>query len=159
MSGELHKFRDDLNKRPPRGSSAPPRTIRAADLDENFQKVSIIPPDDNKRFPSYQVERTAQGTRLKNLRVLPDARDGQLIAHNGTDWVPVLGGNQPGDMLVWVGNTPAQGAWSRLRPPGGNAMHHVLYWDADDQRWKFISGSTEGREKLLLITQNGKLTT
>lgn len=39
---DLHKFERDLQNRPGPGSNAPPRTIRAKDLDENFKKVTVV---------------------------------------------------------------------------------------------------------------------
>jgi hypothetical protein len=41
---DLHKFRDDLKNRPGPGSNAPPRSIRAEDLDENYKKVTVVRP-------------------------------------------------------------------------------------------------------------------
>jgi|688.fasta_scaffold157588_3 hypothetical protein len=41
---DLHKFRDDLKNRPAPGSNAPPVSIRAKDLDENYKKVTVVKP-------------------------------------------------------------------------------------------------------------------
>jgi hypothetical protein len=67
---DLHKFKDDLRQKPSHGSDAPPRTVRANDLDENFRKVTIIEPNDEPK--SYSVEYTREGTRLKIQKGLPD---------------------------------------------------------------------------------------
>jgi hypothetical protein len=71
-----------------------------------------------------------------------------------------LGENRPGDLLVWAGaDASPNGAWTRVRPPRGDELHHVLYWDAKTSRWRFISDGTEDRQKLFIISQNGRLTT
>lgn len=67
---DLHEFKDDLKATPGPGSKAPPRTIRASDLDENFAKVTLIESAEDP--PPYQVEYTKDGTRLKNIRGLPE---------------------------------------------------------------------------------------
>jgi hypothetical protein len=66
---DLHLFKDDLRKKPPDGSNAPPRSIKAQDLDENFVKTSVIAPLEDP--PRYTVEYTREGTRLK-ITVLPE---------------------------------------------------------------------------------------
>jgi hypothetical protein len=58
---DLHKFSNDLKNRPAKGSDAPPRTIRAKDLDDNFKKVTVI----QDKNASYEVDYTADGTILK----------------------------------------------------------------------------------------------
>lgn len=61
----LIKFRDYLTARPPKGSSAPPRTIKADDLDGNFKRCTV-----NKsqvQFngqPVYDVLYSSEGTEL-----------------------------------------------------------------------------------------------
>jgi hypothetical protein len=67
---DLHLFKDDLRKKPSDGSNAPPRSIKAQDLDENFVKTSVIAPLEDP--PSYTVEYTREGTRLKISPGLPE---------------------------------------------------------------------------------------
>jgi hypothetical protein len=81
MRPELHEFRDDLKQRPPKGSNAPPVGIRAINLDQNFIKVSLIESDQTDPKP-YEVVYTKEGTRLENIRAVPD-------------------GEHDGDILVW----------------------------------------------------------
>jgi hypothetical protein len=66
---DLHKFERDLKNRPGPGSNAPPVSIRAKDLDENYKKVTLI--ESNEDPPPYTVEYTKEGTRLKDIRGLP----------------------------------------------------------------------------------------
>lgn len=68
-SPDLHKFEQDLKNRPAKGSDAPPRTLRAKDLDDNFSKITVIETGDDP--PPYEVEYTKDGTKLKNIRGLP----------------------------------------------------------------------------------------
>lgn len=81
----LHKFEDDLRARPSKGSSAPPRSLRAKDLDENFIKTAVIAPQEDP--PRYSVEYTRQGTRLKIAPELPELPESAfmhvLTATNG----------------------------------------------------------------------------
>jgi hypothetical protein len=70
-SATLHKFKDDLKNIPGPGSDAPPRTIRASDLDGNFKKVLLIESDDFDPVP-YDVDHTEDGTVLKNIKQIPD---------------------------------------------------------------------------------------
>ncbi len=65
----LHKFKDDLKKKPGRGQVAPPRVISATNLDENFTKVTVI--DSNKPPPAYKVKYTKDGAILTDLQGLP----------------------------------------------------------------------------------------
>ena len=67
---ELHKFERDLKNNPPKGSNAPPRTVRAKDLDENFVKVTLIESDIDP--PPYRVKYTDDGTMLTDIRGLPE---------------------------------------------------------------------------------------
>jgi hypothetical protein len=60
---DLHLFERDLANIPGKGSSAPPRTIRAKDLDGNNKKLTLLP--DQSETPSYTVEYTQDGTLLK----------------------------------------------------------------------------------------------
>ena len=84
---DLHKFRDDLRKKPPLGSNQPPVGIRAKDLDENFAKTTLVNGEGNP--PLYEVEYKKEGTRIK--RILPDgSRRGDLLYWNGTGWVVLI---------------------------------------------------------------------
>jgi hypothetical protein len=66
---DLHKFEEDLNNKPGRGSNAPPVSIRAKDLDGNFAKLVLLESENDP--PEYEVEYTEEGTRLYNLSGLP----------------------------------------------------------------------------------------
>lgn len=61
----LHSFVRDLANVPPKGSAAPPRSIRAKDLDGNFKKATVIPPGGTR--PAYGVRYTQDGTILTNI--------------------------------------------------------------------------------------------
>jgi hypothetical protein len=63
----LIKFRDYLTARPPRGSSSPPRTIKADDLDGNFKRCTVNASQAGSEFSSgavYDVRYTSEGTEL-----------------------------------------------------------------------------------------------
>lgn len=85
MSGpDLHKFKDDLQNRPGPGSNAPPRTIRAKDLDENFKKVTVQKSDKSPKL--YEVKYTKDGIIF--TRLMPDGTGlGDLLYWNGLRWV------------------------------------------------------------------------
>jgi hypothetical protein len=59
----LIKFRDYLTARPPRGSSSPPRTIKADDLDSNFKRCTLT---ENGTIGAdiYRPQYTSEGTEL-----------------------------------------------------------------------------------------------
>jgi hypothetical protein len=80
---DLHKFRDDLQKKPGRGQVKPPRVISARNLDENFAKVTVI--DSDKEPPAYKVKYTKDGAILTDLQGLPkDAIAKQIyVCENG----------------------------------------------------------------------------
>ena len=79
MSAELHKFLDDARKKPPAGVAAPPVSIRATNLDENFVKVRLIESNQTNPKP-YEVEYSKEGTRLANIKAVPDGEhDGDLL--------------------------------------------------------------------------------
>lgn len=59
---DLHLFEQDLVNKPGKGSMAPPRTIRAKDLDGNNKKLTLLP--DNGETPAYTVKYSQDGTRL-----------------------------------------------------------------------------------------------
>ena len=81
---DLHKFADDLLSSPGPGSAAPPRSIKAVDLDDNYRKVTVIQPPDNP--PAYKVQYTKDGTILTDIAGLPpDATARQLyVVINGS---------------------------------------------------------------------------
>ena len=66
-SPDLHKFRDDLKNRTAPGSNAPPVSIRAKDLDENYKKVTAVVPTNNEAgyVPDYDLKYTKDGTELR----------------------------------------------------------------------------------------------
>lgn len=64
---DLHRFKEDLQKVPPPGSNAPPRSIRALDLDENFKKVTVIPNQvlaTRQAAPDYDTDYSDEGAEL-----------------------------------------------------------------------------------------------
>jgi hypothetical protein len=67
---ELHRFKEDLDKVPPKGSNAPPRSISAKALDGNFDKVTLLPSEAEP--PEYEVSYREDGVILSNLRSLPE---------------------------------------------------------------------------------------
>lgn len=85
---DLHKFRDDLKNVPAPGSNAPPRTIRARDLDENFRKVTVI--DSEALPPDYRVKPTKDGIILTDI--LPERPAGNSLHVLGVQ----------GGVLKWV---------------------------------------------------------
>ena len=69
MKPDLHLFERDLKNKPPLGSTAPPRTIRAKDLDENNRKLTILKGEGDP--PAYLVKYTKDGTVLTDIQGLP----------------------------------------------------------------------------------------
>lgn len=93
---DLHKFADDLRKKPPRGSNEPPVGIRAQNLDENYTKVSLVNGEGDP--PLYEVEYTKDGTRIK--RLLPDGKNkGDLLYWDGSKW-SILAARESETLLV-----------------------------------------------------------
>lgn len=81
---DLHKFKDDLKNKPGPGSNAPPRTIRANDLDKNFKKVTVAESDEDPKL--YELKYTEDGTIL--TRILPNGKNtGDILYWNGKKWV------------------------------------------------------------------------
>jgi hypothetical protein len=80
---DLHLFEEDLQKRPARGSNAPPVSIRAKDLDGNFKKVTVI--DSEKDPPEYVVEYTDEGVILKDF-LAQGENTGDLLYWDGDGW-------------------------------------------------------------------------
>jgi hypothetical protein len=92
---DLHEFKEDLKNKPWAGSDAPPRTIRASDLDGNFKKVMLIESDDIDPVP-YEVEYTEDGTKLKNLKTAPDG----VYYGDMLYWDPERGNNGTGGWRI-----------------------------------------------------------
>ena len=103
---DLHLFENDLKNRPGKGSNAPPVSIRAKNLDENYKRVTLIASDQDP--PPYTVEYTEDGTRIANI--LPE-------------------GSNTGDLLYWSGDR-----WEIFAAPSSSAMqvltitNGVLAW-------------------------------
>jgi hypothetical protein len=114
---DLHEFKEDLKNKPGPGSDAPPRTIRASDLDGNFQKVTLIESEDTDPTP-YEVEYTDEGTRLKNLKTLPDGENLGDIAY----YDPEAGNN-------------GTGAWRVLRAPEQDGKIYALTIQSGALKW------------------------
>ena len=92
---DLHLFENDLKNKPGKGSNAPPVSIRAKNLDENYKKVTLIESDQDP--PLYTVEYTEDGTRI--TRLLPE-------------------GSNTGDLLYWDGNK-----WAVLAATSSSTLH------------------------------------
>jgi hypothetical protein len=114
---DLHEFKEDLNNKPGPRSDAPPRTIRASDLDGNFKKVMLIESDDVDPVP-YEVEYTEDGTMLKNLKQLPDGANLGDIAY----YDPEAGNN-------------GTGAWRVLRAPEQDGKIYALTIENGALKW------------------------
>jgi hypothetical protein len=85
---DLHKFKKDLQNKPADKSNAPPRSIKADDLDGNFTKTTVIPWDGQLREQQYSVQYTKDGTKLLIFPTFPPSstdtwvlgwRDGRLL--------------------------------------------------------------------------------
>jgi len=63
---DLHKFERDLRNRPGPGSNAPPRSIRAKDLDENYKKVTVVRPSEIPvgLQPDYEMRYKKDGSEV-----------------------------------------------------------------------------------------------
>jgi hypothetical protein len=114
---DLHEFKEDLKNKPGPGSDAPPRTVRASDLDGNFKKVMLIESDDVDPVP-YEVEYTEDGTMLKNLKQLPDGESLGDIAY----YDPEAGNN-------------GAGAWRVLRAPEQDGKIYALTIQSGALKW------------------------
>ncbi len=94
---DLHKFERDLATRPVDGSSAPPRTIKAKNLDDNNKKLTVLQGDGNP--PAYRVKYTPEGTILTDIQSLPDSAIAKqfTVCENGTptDYWFVVWNDQP----------------------------------------------------------------
>jgi hypothetical protein len=110
---DLVVFNDYLKKRPSGNES--PVSIKAADLDKNFNRTTLIEnpdePDDDK---TYQVSYKNTGTVL-NLPVFPK-------------------GTTTGDLLYWDAARGNGGEWAVLRRPGGTSLK-VLGFQNGNVTW------------------------
>lgn len=80
---DLHLFERDLLNKPSNGSNAPPRTIRARDLDTNNKKLTLLQGEGDP--PSYTVKYTQDGTIITGLLPTPPASGLYVLtASNGT---------------------------------------------------------------------------
>jgi hypothetical protein len=68
-NSSLHIFANDLATKVSGNSSAPPRSIKASNLDNNFKAVTIIP---NHNIP-YTVNYVVDGTSLDIFPITPGA--------------------------------------------------------------------------------------
>jgi hypothetical protein len=59
---DLHEFKKDLQNKPADKSNAPPRSIRADDLDGNFTKATVI--ESSGIDKDYDISYTKRGTIL-----------------------------------------------------------------------------------------------
>ena len=75
MKPELHLFERDLKNRPIDGSTAPPRTIRAKDLDGNNARLTLLKGEGDP--PLYEVKYTKEGTVI--TRIFPIAPSGTAM--------------------------------------------------------------------------------
>jgi hypothetical protein len=78
---KLHLFERDLINTVGIGSNAPPRTIRAKDLDGNNKKLTVLQGEGNP--PSYTVEYTPDGIILNVLPALPTASGLHVLTVSG----------------------------------------------------------------------------
>jgi hypothetical protein len=77
----LHFFERDLINTVGIGSNAPPRTIRAKDLDGNNKRLTLLP--DQSETPSYTVKYTQDGIILNVLPALPTASGLHVLTVSG----------------------------------------------------------------------------
>ena len=115
MKPDLHLFERDLKNKPIAGSNAPPRTIRAKDLDDNNRKLTLLKGVGDP--PLYEVEYTTDGTRI--TRVLPDGSVvGDLLSWDGTAWKPVVSPTgTTAQFLYWNGSS-----WQLLQSPSSSSL-------------------------------------
>lgn len=109
---ELKKFEDYLGENPPKGSTAPPRTVPARTLDKNFKKVTVIkdPAADAFNDRQYVCEYKEDGTILK--------------------FKPFPVGQLAGDIVYWdpeaktsLGSRKFNGAWRVLSAVESEELH------------------------------------
>ena len=98
---KLHKFEKDLKNKPVDGSTAPPRTIKAKDLDDNNKKLTLLK---GRGTPAlYEVKYEADGTRIT-----------RIFEH----------GQKPGDLLFWNGSR-----WAKFAAPTETDLHVLTITD------------------------------
>ena len=78
---DLHLFERDLANKPGKGSMAPPRTIRAKDLDGNNKKLTLLKGEGSP--PSYTVKYTSDGIILNVLPAFPTASGLHVLTVSG----------------------------------------------------------------------------
>jgi hypothetical protein len=79
---DLHLFERDLANKPGKGSSAPPRTIKAKDLDGNNKKLTLLQGEGDP--PSYTVKYTSDGIIISGLLpALPTASGLHVLTVSG----------------------------------------------------------------------------
>jgi hypothetical protein len=117
-------------KKPAPGSNDYPVAIKAADLDENFLRSTLAPPNAESVDPNlYEVQYDADGTRI--TRMFPNGTNvGDLLYWDGEKWTPLeLAPNAEGDLLYWDGNK-----WAILPATDSSTLHilgikdNVLQW-------------------------------
>jgi hypothetical protein len=76
-------------KKPAPGSNDYPVAIKAADLDENFLRSTLAPPNAESVDPNlYEVKYDADGTRI--TRMFPNGTNvGDLLYWDGERWTPL----------------------------------------------------------------------
>jgi hypothetical protein len=81
---DLHIFERLVKNKPAKGSNDYPLAIKATDLDENWKRTTLIEGEGNPK--PYEVEYTKDGTRIKNLRGLPQGATAKQfdVCENGT---------------------------------------------------------------------------
>jgi hypothetical protein len=58
-------FKEYLTQPDTPGKNNPPRSIKAEDLDENFRRLTIIPPSSEDKKNTYTVKITPKGTEIE----------------------------------------------------------------------------------------------
>jgi hypothetical protein len=127
---DLHRFTEDLAKVPPKGSNQPPRSISAAALDGNFNKVTVLPSETDP--PEYVVDYRDDGVLLKDFLPRGEAT-GNILYWNGSAWVIAAEPQQNGNLLFWNGTV-----WQALPAPQDNTLrvltiqNGTLTWTATE---------------------------
>jgi hypothetical protein len=133
---DLHIFKEDLAAVPPKGSSAPPVSIRARDLDGNFAKVTVLPSEVDP--PEYEVEYKEDGVLLSKF--LPEGEAlGNVLYWDGNKWETTATPEGNGELLYWDGEQ-----WVALPPSAGDEKPHYLQYDGADLFWGEVDALPEG---------------
>ena len=101
-------FGELVKNKPAPGSNDYPIAIKAADLDENFRRSTLIEPPEGSNEKLYELEYRKDGTVI--TRILPD-------------------GENTGDLLYWDGEK-----W-RVLPAVDSETLHVLGLQGGVLRW------------------------